>query len=105
MSVYLGTNKVGSGKYEPKVEPKTLSIILSASSWNSSTNTLTVTATGVTSNNIVFVAPFNTGSLPDSITNYTDSSIWCSGQGTDSLTFTCSTIPSSNINVNVTFWG
>lgn len=77
---------------------KALTVTLSSSGWSS--NTQTVVALGVTSSNNVFVAP-----SPSDIVDYASSGIYCSAQGTDSLTFTCDAIPLGNIIVNVFIMG
>ena len=72
----------------------TITVTLTVAGWNNKTQT--VTATGVTASNDVIVAP-----APSSIENYTDATIYCSGQWSNSLTFTCDTTPTSAITVNV----
>ena len=67
-------------------------------SWSNSTATLTVT--GVTTSNTVVVAP-----APASISAWVDFGIKCTAQGTNTLTFTCTTTPSSAISVNVVIIG
>lgn len=76
----------------------TLTVTLASANWNN--NEITVTATGVSASNTVIVAP-----APASMTDYTDAKIYCSAQGTDSLTFTCDTAPSNDIDVNVVILG
>lgn len=73
----------------------TLTLTLNASSW--SNHSLTVTATGVTDSNTVIV------SYPiDSLQIAVDSQVYCSGQSTNSLTFTCiGQTPIDNITANV----
>jgi hypothetical protein len=71
-----------------------ISITLTTAWWSS--NTQTVSATGVTASNIVIVSP-----NPSDYSDYTDAEIYCSAQGSGTLTFTCGTTPSSNIDVNV----
>lgn len=63
---------------------------------NWSDNSQTVSVTGVTATNVVFVAP-----APTSAEDYASAGIICTAQGTDSLTFTCTTVPSNAITVNV----
>lgn len=70
------------------------STTLSASAW--SNNEQTVTVGGVTASNTVIVSP-----APASFEDYRTAVIYCSAQSTDSLTFTCSTTPTTNISVNV----
>ncbi len=69
-------------------------ITLTSAGWSS--NTQTVTVNGVTSSSIVWVSP-----APADTANYVSAGIICSAQGTDSLTFTCTTTPSAAIDVVV----
>lgn len=71
---------------------------LAVADWSS--NTQTVTVTGVTATNIVFVSP-----APASAADYAAAGIICTAQGTDSLTFTCTTTPTNAITVNVVIIG
>lgn len=73
---------------------KALVITLTSAWW--SNNEQTVTATWVTANNSVIISP-----APTYMSDYTDAKIYCSAQGTDSLTFTCDSTPASDIEVNV----
>lgn len=73
---------------------KTIKVELSSSWWSS--NEQTVTANWVTATNTVIVSPD-----PSSFSDYTDATIYCSAQSTDSLTFTCASEPSNDITVNV----
>lgn len=72
----------------------TISVTLLANWW--SNDEQTVTATGVTSSNSVIISPD-----PSDMSDYTDAGIYCTTQWTDSLTFTCDTTPSNDIDVNV----
>ena len=72
----------------------TLSVTLTSAGWSS--NTQTVTATGVTASNSVIVSP-----APSSFSDYASATIYCSAQASNSLTFTCTTEPTSDITVNV----
>jgi hypothetical protein len=63
---------------------------------NWSNNSQTVNVTGVTANNNVIVAP-----APASQADYTTAGIICTSQGSGTLTFTCQSVPSSAITVNV----
>lgn len=67
---------------------------LAVADWSS--NTQTVNVTGVTASNNVMVAP-----APASTTDYTSAGIICTAQGAGTLTFTCTTVPSNAITVNV----
>lgn len=66
--------------------------------WTS--NQQTVTVSGVTSSNYVIVSP-----APASYDDYCEAGIYCSAQGTNSLTFKCDTAPSSSLTVNVMIIG
>lgn len=69
-------------------------VTLTAAGWSS--NTQTVTVSGVTSSSIVWVSPD-----PTDQSAYVSAGILCTAQGTDSLTFTATTIPSVDIDVVV----
>lgn len=71
-----------------------ITVTLTSAGWSS--NTQTVTATGVTASNHVVVSP-----APASMEDYTDATIYCTGQWSNSLTFTCDSTPTSAITVNV----
>lgn len=67
---------------------------LAVADWSS--NTQTVNVTGVTATNVVFVSP-----APASAADYASAGITCTAQGAGTLTFTCTTVPSNAITVNV----
>ena len=69
-------------------------ITLTAADWSS--NTQTVTVTGMTATGVVLVSPD-----PTDQSAYTSAGIICTTQAADSLTFTCSTTPSADIDVVV----
>lgn len=71
---------------------------LTVADWSS--NTQTVNVTGVTASNIVFVSP-----APASAADYAAAGIVCTAQGAGTLTFTCTTVPSNAITVNVVILG
>ena len=71
---------------------------LAVADWSS--NTQTVNVTGVTASNIVFVSP-----APASAADYAAAGIVCTAQGSGTLTFTCTTVPSNVITVNVVILG
>ena len=77
----------------------TVSIAVSA--W--SNNVASVTVSGVTADNIVFVAPVSTDST--NYANFLAARIYCSAQGADTLNFTCGTTPTAAISVNVIIIG
>ena len=67
---------------------------LDASSWVNGIQT--IEADGVTSTNLVIVSP-----TPNSFMDYLRSTIRCSSQSLNSLTFRCEETPTSDIYVNV----
>lgn len=80
-----------SGK---QAQHTTLTITIATSDWSS--NACTKSATGVTASNTVIVSP-----APASISVYGECGVYCSAQGSGTLSFACSTTPSSAITVNV----
>ena len=73
-----------------------ISATLAQNDWNSSTLQQTISVSGVTASNAVIVAP-----APNDLKKYGESGIYCSAQASNSLTFKCEEIPSSDITVNV----
>lgn len=69
-------------------------ITLAAADWSS--NTQTVNVTGMTATGVVMVSPD-----PTDQSAYTNAGILCTAQAAGSLTFTCDTVPSGDIDVNV----
>lgn len=69
-------------------------ITLAAADWSS--NTQTVSVTGMTATGVVMVSPD-----PTDQSAYTSAGIICSAQAAGTLTFTCSTTPSADLSVNV----
>jgi hypothetical protein len=69
-------------------------ITLTAAGWSS--NTQTVSVTGMTATGVVMVSPD-----PTDQSAYTSAGIICSAQAAGTLTFTCSTTPSADLSVNV----
>lgn len=67
-----------------------VTVTLTSSGWGSKTQTATVS--GVTTSNLVLVE------LPDGSSGY---GIKCTAQGSNTLTFTCETVPTTNVTVNV----
>lgn len=72
---------------------------ISVANWNATT-TCTKSVTGVTSSNGVIVTP-----APASISTWASNGVYCSAQGSGTLTFTCSTTPSADITVNIMIVG
>lgn len=68
-------------------------ITLSSSGWSG--NSQTVSATGVTATNTVTIGPD-----PSSMNAAMQAGVYCSAQGQGTLTFTCSSVPSSSLTYN-----
>ena len=85
----------GSAVTIPTTSGKTATL---TTTWTS--NQQTVTVSGVTSSNYVVVSP-----APASYDDYCEAGIYCSAQGTNSLTFKCDTAPTSSLTVNVMIVG
>ena len=75
-----------------------ITVTLSASGWSS--NQQTVTATGVTADNTVIPGP-----APASHAAYAECGVYCSAQAANALTFTCDSVPSADLTVNVAVFG
>ena len=78
--------------------PTKLTLTLDKDDWSALAQT--ITATGVTANNLVEVAPVSAADAE----NWSDNKVWCSAQGANELTFVCAVTPSSDLNVNVVIW-
>lgn len=74
----------------------TASISLPAASWSNNQQTRTVA--GVTSSNVVIATA---GTDDTSHNAWSNNDIRVISQGTDTLTFKCRSVPSSNVNVNI----
>ena len=59
-------------------------------------NTQTVEVDGVTSNNTLIVA-----SAPENYEAYSKAGVYCSAQAVGSMTFTCKSVPATDLNANV----
>ena len=81
------------------LKPQTVTSTITVANWNSSTLQCTKTVNGITSDSTVHVSP-----TPSSIDVAAAAGVYCSAQGTSSLTFTCKKIPTANITMNVMFW-
>lgn len=79
--------------------PNSQLIVLSASGWDVNTKTQTVTIEGILANEdtqLIVPTPKST-----SATDYVTAGVYASGQGVDSLTFTCETIPTVDLQVYI----
>ena len=74
-------------------------VSLTVANWNATT-TCTVSVTGVTASNSVIVSP-----APASIADYVSAGVYCSAQGSGTLTFTASSTPTADLTVNVMIVG
>ena len=75
---------------------KSTTASLTVAGWSS--NSQTVTVSGITASNIVIVSP-----APTSYSEYSVCGVYCSAQATNSLTFTCSETPSGALTVNILY--
>lgn len=89
-----GITSSNISSWNGKASVSSITVSLVVANW--SNNSQTVTATGVTASNNVIVSP-----APASIDNYVAAGIKCTAQTANSLTFTCTTTPSTAISVNV----
>jgi len=89
-----GITSANISSWNGKASVSSITVSLVVANW--SNNSQTVTATGVTASNNVIVSP-----APASIDNYVAAGIKCTAQGSGTLTFTCTTTPSTAISVNV----
>lgn len=79
---------------QPAAAPTTISVSLPVADWVNDEQT--VVATGVTANSTVLIC-----AAPASASEYNTCGVLCTAQGTDSLTFTCTTTPSNDLTVTV----
>lgn len=88
-----GANKA----YVDSKAPTSVTITLTTSGWSSNTQTVTVSGV-VASETAQLITP--TPAIA-SQSAYYEAGIMCTNQGTNSLTFTCQTVPTSNLTVYV----
>lgn len=74
----------------------TTTVTLNSSDWNTDTLSITVSVDFITPDSLVWVTP-----APASFTDYGDSRVYASEQGSGTLTFKCESIPGANLQVNV----
>ena len=85
--------------YDTLLPKSTMSttVTLTANGWLNNSQTIFISSSiGVTETSLVLVSPD-----PSDFSVYGDYGIYCSAQGTNSLTFTCSGPPSDDIIVNI----
>ena len=81
-------------------EPVSTAVTLSASGWNSSSKTQTVTVSGVLADETKqLITPTPAIASQEA---YYNAGIRCTGQSADKLTFTAKTIPTADLTVYVT---
>lgn len=89
-----GITSANITEWNGKATVSSVSVSLAVADWSS--NSQTVSVTGVTASNSVIVSP-----APASIDDYVAGGIKCTAQAAGTLTFTCTTTPSTAISVNV----
>lgn len=75
---------------------KSTTTSLTTSGWSS--NSQSVTVSGITSSSTVIISP-----APTSYDTYCEKGVYCSAQGSNSLTFKCDTTPTSALTVNILY--
>lgn len=71
-------------------------VTLTVAGWDTSAKTQSVSCAGVTSSSVIFVTASG-----DHFIDYYNLGVRCTGQSTDTLTFTCDTIPSFDLTASV----
>lgn len=90
----LGDNSVTTSKIVANAVSQGVKITLPVASW--ANNSITVSVTYVTADNNVLVS-----AAPESREAWNDSEVYCTGQAQGTLTFSCGSTPTEDINVNV----
>lgn len=93
VGVYDGYATTISGKQNAL---SSATVTLATTDWANSAQTVNVT--GMTGTATVWVSP-----APTSMTSYGNAGVYCSAQAAGTLTFTCTTTPTSELTVNVVF--
>lgn len=91
------SNDAANKSYVDSKSPTSATITLSSSSW--SNNTQTVTVSGVSATETAQLITPTPAIASQSA--YYEAGIMCTGQAANSLTFTCQTVPTSNLTVYV----
>lgn len=91
-----GSDAITSEDIGAQAKAKTLTLSLTAAGWSAASKTQTRAATGVTASNVVIVSP-----APASQEAYGKAGVKCTAQGESSLTFSCESIPTEALSVNV----
>lgn len=90
-------NGVANKSYVDSKSPTSVTITLTTSGWSSNTQTVTVSGVSATET-AQLITP--TPAIA-SQSAYYEAGIMCTGQAANSLTFTCQTVPTSNLTVYV----
>lgn len=93
----ISDTDVANKAYVDSKSPTSVAITLSSSSWSSNTQTVTVSGVSATET-AQLITP--TPAIA-SQSAYYEAGIMCTGQAANSLTFTCQTVPTSNLTVYV----
>lgn len=75
---------------------KTLTLSIATAGWSATTKRVLCSASGVTASNVVIISPAAT-----SQDAYSAAGVKCTAQGNSSLTFSCESIPTEALSVNV----
>lgn len=89
----LGTNGSIKNVYDA-TKHTTATVTLAAANWSS--NSITVSVSGVTASNTVIVSP-----APASLAAWSAAGVYCSAQASGQLTFTCATTPTVALTANI----
>ena len=89
-----GSDAIAPADIGAQEQHVTRAVALSAAGWSNKSQTVPVS--GVTASNTVLLAP-----APASQSAYGKAKIVCTAQGSGTLTFTCETVPTAAVNVNV----
>lgn len=93
----ISDTDVANKAYVDSKAPTSVTVTLTTSGWSSNTQTVTVSGV-VASETAQLITP--TPAIA-SQSAYYEAGIMCTNQGTNSLTFTCQTVPTSNLTVYV----
>lgn len=96
-NVGSGDTAVPNKAYVDSKAPTSVTVTLTSSGWSS--NTQTVTVSGVSASETAQLITPTPAIASQSA--YYEAGIMCTNQGTNSLTFTCQTVPTSNLTVYV----
>lgn len=93
-----GSDAIAPADIGAQAEHITRMVSLTATGWSNKSQTVSVS--GVTASNTVVLSP-----APASQSAYSKAKIVCTAQGSGTLTFTCETVPTAAVNVNVVILG